>query len=112
MPVFSPKRKDDNKDQDAHVDNLEKILDGFDDEKLEDLLWNILIWYFVQLKIISKFLNPIVIKNIQKITMKEKFVETENCSYILMQYQNSSGSMGRRPQIFLLLLTVHIGKFW
>ena len=38
MPVFSPKRKDDNKDQDAHVDNLEKILDGFDDEKLEYLL--------------------------------------------------------------------------
>ena len=26
-----------NKDQDVHVDNLEKILDGFDDEELEDL---------------------------------------------------------------------------
>ena len=37
MPVFSPKRKDENKDQDVHVDNLEKILDGFDDEELEDL---------------------------------------------------------------------------
>ena len=34
MPVFSPKKKDENKDQD---DNLEKILDGFDDEELEDL---------------------------------------------------------------------------
>ena len=37
MPVFSPKRKDKNKDQDVHVDNFEKILDGFDDEELEDL---------------------------------------------------------------------------
>ena len=38
MPVFLPKRKDENKDQDVHVDNLEKILDGFDDKELEDLL--------------------------------------------------------------------------
>jgi len=38
MQVFSPKRKDENKDQDVHVDNLEKILDGFDDEELEDFL--------------------------------------------------------------------------
>ena len=34
MSIFSPKRKDENKDQDVHVDNLEKI---FDDEELEDL---------------------------------------------------------------------------
>ena len=57
MPVFSPKRKDENKDQDVHVDNFEKILDGFDDEELENLLWNILIWYFMRLKIVSKCLH-------------------------------------------------------
>jgi len=36
--IYAPKRKEDNKDQDVHFDNLEKFLDGFDDEKLEDFL--------------------------------------------------------------------------
>ena len=36
--IFAPKRKDNNKDEDVHFDNLEKFLDGFDDEELEDFL--------------------------------------------------------------------------
>ena len=36
--IFAPKRKDNNKDEDVHFDNLEKFLEGFDDEELEDFL--------------------------------------------------------------------------
>ena len=36
--IFAPKGKDNNKDEDVHFDNLEKFLDGFDDEELEDFL--------------------------------------------------------------------------
>ena len=32
MPVFSPKRKDENKDQVVHDYNMEKISDSFEDE--------------------------------------------------------------------------------
>ena len=36
--IFAPKRKDNNKHEDVHFDNLKKFLDGFDDEELEDFL--------------------------------------------------------------------------
>ena len=37
--IFEPKRKKDNEgDQDVHLDNLAKFLDGFDDDELENFL--------------------------------------------------------------------------
>ena len=37
--IFEPKRKKDNEgDQDVHLDDLAQFLDGFDDDELENFL--------------------------------------------------------------------------
>ena len=49
--IFEPKRKENSKgSQDAHLDNLAELLDGFDDDELENFLWyNYLIFYVFEM---------------------------------------------------------------